>query len=617
MADEQPKEEKKGIRHLVPITQWRKGFMRWLGFSGFKDETEPGFELTDINVYEELKREINFATIGRLNDRMVATELKWDGIPEEQRPDKQTDPESVAGKLGQMIDYYSNGFDQESKPENHNRGIGFFKDPHEVEREGNYLSTGTGFDDRAWIKIDDPIDPIRDSLEYNYNLPKEEIFRHGNFTYSAAFFGERGVNTYIENLSEDIKRITNDYENRIKEGKTPADQINITANMDIIRERYLTAIKAVEEKIREFEGEIHYKLVSGRTTVRNMFPLMDTLKEQIMGLRLPPDQVHYTHTYKITDIHKEIIENGVVKRFADFHPNFHRGKEVAPGLDENGLPLEIGDGSTGFRNGILGKNKIVIDIFHNEDVPRENERRIQENARGTNPPLPMLNPVTVREVDPRFVTECHPIDIAVYVYAHYDSYRDDMRDGRYHQHSMSIAEFLMENLDQLEPENVRDYVQTPNGKVFSPNFNRRARGDETPHAKVRVRLNKRGAGQFRPGTDPEIVHETIKPSHLNPAFDFKNATDRTIHWGRKYYYEGQDQSVQSKEPTITTRAASLYILHRVIDQTKYWGDSGNKEGVLQLLAKIADQTSGYDIGPNLARWGRPLTKNPFRPGQSG
>ena len=311
-----------------------------------------------------------------------------------------------------------------------------------------------------------------------------------------------------------------------------------------------------------------------------------------MGLRLSSTEVHYTHTYKIIDMHKEIVENGVIKRFADFHPNFRRGKEFAAGLDENGRPLEVGDGKTGFRNGVLGENKIVIDIFHNWDVDHPD----LSGVRGTS--------VSVREVDRRFVTECHPIDIAVYVYAHYDSYRDDMRDARYHEDSMSIMEYLMENLDPLEPRNVRDYVQ-------KPDFDKRV------HAKVRVQLNKRGAIQFRPNNDPNSVHETIKSTHLNPGFDLKNATGKAIHWGRKYYYDGQDQSVQSKEATITTRGAALYILHRVIDQTKYWGNSGNKEGVLQLLSKIADQTHGYDIGPNLGRWGRPLTKDPFKPQQSG
>ncbi|MBS3113781.1 hypothetical protein J4448_01645 [Candidatus Woesearchaeota archaeon] len=613
MADEQPKEQRKGIRHILPVTQWRKWILRKMGFSGFKDEPEPGFELTDINVYDEIKREINFGTIADLNDLMVNTELKWDGIPKEERPDKKADPNSAAGKMDQMIDYYANNFNDKEKFSvqvgvdthefvRHNQGIGYFTDKEEIEREGGYLNTGTGFKDiadRPWIKLSDQSNPRGQPLEYRYILPKEQVFRHGNLTYQAAFFGERGINQYIELLSRDISNIIDDYGNRIRAGKTGEQQENINKNLEIIRERYKAAIKAVEEKTRAFESKIHYSLVSGRGTVANMFPLMDDLKKQIMGLRLPPDQVHYTHTYKIIDMHKEIIVNGVVRRFADFHPNFRRGKEFAAGLDENGMPLEIGDGKIGFRNVVLEENKVVIDIFHNWDV-----------AHGlTNEPA-----VQVREVDPRFITECHPVDIAVYVYAHYDSYRDDMRDARYHEDSMSIMEYLMENLDPLEPRNVRDYVLTPDGTILSPDF---SRSRENPHAKVRVKLNKLGAGQFRPNTDPDVVHETIKSTHLNPAFDLKNATGKAIHWGRKYYYEGQDQSVQSKEPTLTTRGAALYMLHRVIDQTKYWGGSGNKEGVLQLLSKIADQTHGYDIGPNLGRWGRPLTKDPFKPQQSG
>jgi len=115
MADEQPKEQRKGIRHILPVTQWRKWILRKMGFSGFKDEPEPGFELTDINVYDEIKREINFGTIADLNDLMVNTELKWDGIPKEERPDKKADPNSAAGKMDQMIDYYANNFNDKEK----------------------------------------------------------------------------------------------------------------------------------------------------------------------------------------------------------------------------------------------------------------------------------------------------------------------------------------------------------------------------------------------------------------------------------------------------------------------------------------------------------------------
>lgn len=561
--------------------------MRKMGFSGFKDETEPGFELTDVNIYDELKNEINFGTIGTLNKRMWEIEAEWDGIP---REDKTPDPDSVAGLLKQIVEIYSNGFDAESKPENHNKGIGCFTNPEEMIREGDYLTTGTGFDRRAWITI--PL-PNGRKKAYKYALPIEETFKHDLLEYKAAFFGERGVRSYIETLSGDVIRILEDYGEILKQGKNPDEMSIIDAHMVVIQAKYINAFKAAEEKIREFESRTHYKLMSGRSTVENMFQTMGTIKNKIMAKRLPHEEVHYTHTYKIIDVEATIIENGQSKNFAQAHPNWVvRDKEFAHGLDENGRPLEVGDGRTGFRGGVLKENTVLIDIFHNWDVAHKELTGVTDPA------------VTVREVDPRFIKECHPIDIAVYVYAHYDSYRDDMRDGRYHKDSMSIMEYLMENLDPLEPKNVRDYVQ-------KPDFDKRV------HAKVRVQLNKRGTGQFRPTTDPDVVHETIKSTHLNPAFDLKNATGKAIHWGRKYYYDGQDQSVQSKEPTITTRAAALYILHRVIDQTKYWGDSGNKEGVRQILAKIADQTKGYDIGANLGRWGKPLTKDPFRPGQSG
>ncbi len=105
---------------------------------------------------------------------------------------------------------------------------------------------------------------------------------------------------------------------------------------------------------------------------------------------------------------------------------------------------------------------------------------------------------------------------------------------------------------------------------------------------------------------------------------------KPIHRGRKLYYDLQENIAlphnQSEEPTISTRGAALFILHRVIEETKYFRDTNEPSlsGVIQVLEEIGRRTEGYDIGPNIGYdeatgtlkiWGHPLTINPFKPQQ--
>ena len=127
---------------------------------------------------------------------------------------------------------------------------------------------------------------------------------------------------------------------------------------------------------------------------------------------------------------------------------------------------------------------------------------------------------------------------------------------------------------------------------------------------------------------PDDVEVKMESSNLNPAFDvsaFKLFPKSGIakHLGRKLYYDVQDNVEKSNEPTISTRGAALYILHRIIERAKYWDAKGNVQqtGVIQLIEEISKEIGGWDIGPNLgpdfSRWGKPLTKNPFRPQEPG
>ena len=197
----------------------------------------------------------------------------------------------------------------------------------------------------------------------------------------------------------------------------------------------------------------------------------------------------------------------------------------------HGWPLEVGDNTTPFNGGIHALGEVLINKYEGR---------------------------AVRVVPEHFTEDWDLLDVAVWIYVSYDAYRDDLRDGRYHENAISVMKRIMTELRVPgHPQTIRNI-------------------EDGTHARIRMNLNKLppalAASSLRPADDPASVEMPIEPTHLNPAFDLR-ASGKTLHRGRKYYYDLQENSEQSTQQTISTRGAALYILHRVIEETKYWGGS--------------------------------------------
>ena len=180
-----------------------------------------------------------------------------------------------------------------------------------------------------------------------------------------------------------------------------------------------------------------------------------------------------------------------------------------------------------------------------------------------------------------------------------------MKDARYHEKAITIMDRIM---TELKIPDIKHLQTIKNIKE----------GEQT---KITLDLNN-------VPSRPQSVEMSLYSTHLNPALDhperFKKVGidyGKTKHWGKKYYYDIPDMMFreQSPYPTITTRGAALYILHRVIEKAKYWDGKGDpsKAGVVDLMQAIGEITDGFDIGPNIgpgfSRWGTQLTRNPFKP----
>lgn len=269
--------------------------------------------------------------------------------------------------------------------------------------------------------------------------------------------------------------------------------------------------------------------------------------------------------------------------------------EQGIGLDENGWPLEVGDGKTLFDGSVLGEGVVLADMYMPR-VPHPKSPRKRNVDR-------------VRNIPRDFIGMCDPLDTATWMYVSYDAYRDDMRDGRYHPNAITVMDRILSESDYYYFKHVRPVTEQERQSGYW-------RGQNIEQAKVRIKLNKLAGVDLGPSNLPDEIEMPMRPDHLNPALDVR-ARRVDKHIGRVFYYDVQGNTEKSINSTITTRGGAMYIFYRAIEESKYFGDLEGYEGALQLLRAIADKTEGFDIGPNLDRWARPLTKNIFRPKQSG
>lgn len=590
------------------VKERRQPFKRFLRMFGFPVHLPP------IPVEKRLDKELNFVNIAQLNEAMTKAEREWDGLPSEDTEERKG-PTSIASAnyiRERIVELYSKLGTKITE------SIGPFTDKTALTDEGTAAALGTA------ARYRDP----QTGEEY-YGVPKElriningativpkfhipdekEIIYPDGRSYKVAFFGARKDNPYWVQLNKDIDEICRQaLEAALSREGDSQKRNNIIENVELLKTKYKTLIDTFKGEAIKFDN-MHRSNLIGEAGVIQHYNVIETWRTKIMRRRLTDQQVYYTHTYKIikpkvprtTETEIETLdEKGdvildefgnpkktkvpiferdsdgkiVYDELKDVPTFYKRGEERGLGLDKNGWPLEVGWEGTLFNGRELRKGEVLIDLF---------ERR------------------EPRIVPEKFIVDCDLLDVAVWIYVAWDAYRDDLRDGRYHVKAITAMDRIMTELNTPYMRHPQSTRSIKRGK----------------QAEIKMYLNKIAGMPGRPSTDPAYVDMTLKPSHVSPAFDLR-AKGRTIHMGRKYYYDVQGPGItKSTEPTISTRGAALYILHRVIEESKYWGDDPTKPGVLQALERIGAATSGFDIGPNLGpgfkRWGLPLTRNPFKP----
>ena len=582
---EKGEEKSKIISKIFDIKNLFKRLFR-SGGAPFHYTATPGMSVEELPVYKILDQKLNFKLVEQLNKLEIDTERKWEGS-------KGEDVENLKKFYDEILHHYTatRWDDKNIDIGGISDGIGPFTNREMLLKERDYADQGTGATTRETITVNKGGTPI--TGEFHIPALKPIIYDDGRagkdasgndkvVAYEVAFFGQ-GNNAYWQNLEREIKKICEDVKQLALSGTNdPIIQTNITEHIRFAEE--VTTKMAGAVKI--FTHDLEEKHRSGLNAITNHYNILQPLLGKVYGFKLTDDKVHYTHTFKII---KPVIwdENGnIIRRLQDVMSGFKSPEEVDYGLDEHGWPLEVGDDTTKFEGRILRKGEVLIDIYKGESDPPGNIRR-------------------VRTVPEEFIVDCDPLDMVTWLYCYYDAYRDDLRDARYHKGAITILERIMVELG------VRDHPQTM-GDI-----------ENGRHAVIDMKLNKLpgGGNPGRFATDPQSVKMTIAPRDRLPAFDFRaidtTALGKTLnkqktkHLGRIYYYETQNESVQKDAPTITTRGATMYIVHRVIEETKYWED------IEKIWAAIGEKTDGYDIGPNMGvdekGWGKKFTRHPLKP----
>ncbi|MBU0628055.1 MAG: hypothetical protein KKC75_02610 [Nanoarchaeota archaeon] len=413
-------------------------------------------------------------------------------------------------------------------------------------------------------KVDTEIIKI-EGEDVEFKVPKAIQIKYpdGYVQENVRYFGcDRGENIWAPHYQEKVNKICDklNVEYRGEENKVKRINAIRRAYNDIIG---MIMTSGPKEDATDFSS-VGFETIFRREKdmesylsglIRGEMEKIESLKQELFSKL--PKKIKYKHTYRVI---RPVIYNadGTVEDTLSSHRWNPESGEKGPGLDENGMPLEVDY-----------EGKVLIDKWDIEDgiktgSPREVPTRV--NNKG--------------ELEPphkQFVYELPLLDIVGWVASEWDSYRDDLRDGRWHPESLTVMEYIMARNKALNNEWDKKRVsERSEGILVSP---------KDREYKMKIE-------------EEEIAYER-KPTEFSPAFDMRGFSDefekgeKWIHIGRRYYYMDSSniRTDKQKDPMISTRGLSMYIIDRICREGKTIKDIHRD---LQSVSKI---TGGFDFGP--------------------
>ena len=418
-----------------------------------------------------------------------------------------------------------------------------FKDKHGEDWPGGNL---TGFDDYIRRRDSDPVamtEADRNVLTQLRRSIKSQIESH-----AASEGGD--IKEKNQNLRQNITLL-----------------INAAA---------IDTLKMVMTEIIEPACSKFYGFLKGPESIMELTAKAETLRASLV--ENAPDKIRHKHTYMV--IQRLNPEQQTALR-AHISPRERIGEKVV-GLDENFKPLEVaGPEGYNYNGKKYPQGTVLIDIWDANDETDFEENKIAESEIRS---LPEEHHGLIEYID--------LLEMATYVHNEWDECRDDFRDGRYHPHSMLAVDYAMALNSDVKTEWKKGWDNKR--ESFLPGSGEKGR-------RYDIELG-----------DGTVLKDQIRRgSNLSPAFD-KTAWDipgqKWEYIGKRYYYNTVNMTSKyykwdQKDPMITTRGLSHYIIQKVIREMKYY------EQANIAFRLIADKTGGYDYGPR--RFGADFNKDPF------
>ena len=373
-------------------------------------------------------------------------------------------------------------------------------------------------------------------------------------------------------------------------------------------------------------------------------------------------EVRLKEIANITPDSKRRILESLQRRPDNF---YKRGEEVALGLDEYGYPLEIDPktgavlidkwwieigGNTWQLEKIAGKAGGAAELRNHLGLTVDMSRKFGERVSGT----------AQREqrylVDDNFHGSYDLLETGCLIFGMWDSFRDDLRDGRYHPNSKTFGDYLIEgeggydeklgapymknwftwsrrmgdyiarrgifpfsriNLHFNESDliNANPYQYVNSSTFINDNEGLRRITNARPEwfhshntipsdedaVKRDYRMKMPDNNWFPPEEDGKMKFNKRSPSKYNPAFDRSAESLPFIFWGNMYYWRWAGAINEWSEnpfPTISTRGIAHYIFYLAVsDVWKY-------EDAIRILEGVTEPYE-FDYGiRGQGAWGK-------------
>lgn len=380
---------------------------------------------------------------------------------------------------------------------------------------------------RSIAQIDKEIEIFtKGTIPPNGNIPKRvPIIVASQDIAFVATFGRGGIGA----LSNSINSVTTTSDNF---GARPPD-------------RLIEAKKSIIQQISQSEHEHLMFLEKTKKALSEYYKLYAYVDPLLPPGGMTTIELTYNHTYVFmkpfvimsaeemqkagftfsTDVDVRIQNTDYIRvtpRQPNGNPFALLPKEVAPGYDEYGMLLEL----------------------TNHAHTREESSTVTEEV--------LIDHGSKRKVHHLFVDR-HPDLLKVLNWAlnDWDMLRDDLRDGRYHPESHTLADYTIAALlghdtlkmvENKKPKHIEsEFVWDVNGKVLSK------------------------------ATDGKPLRR--RPADKNPAFDLRDLTAPFVHFNRKHYYESLsdhwvDELIEGRKinttPFLSTRGMSAFVISMML-----------------------------------------------------